>query len=182
MSAFDTWVTKLIGVEGGYSNNPDDVGGATKFGITEKTAREEGYSGQMQDLTFDIAKAIYKRRYWDHLRLDDVAISSKAIAFEMGDTYVNTGISGQFLQRLLNVLNRQQKDYPDIAADGVVGPSTLAALRSFLVARGADGERVLLAGLNALQGYHYVTITEQRERNESFMYGWLLQRVVKEAA
>jgi len=181
MSAFDMWVDKLLKVEGGYTNDPTDMGGATKYGITEKTAREEGYTGQMQDLSLDIAKTIYKRRYWDKLRLDEIAISSEKIAREMGDTYVNTGIGAQFLQRLLNVLNHQGKDYPDITVDGAVGPATISAFRSYLVPRGPEGESVLLAGLNALQANRYIELAESKETQEKYIYGWLLQRVVKEA-
>lgn len=178
---FDKWVNRLLGIEGGFSRNPRDRGGATKFGITEKTAREEGYAGRMEDLTIDLAKAIYKRRYWDALRLDDVASVSERIAREMGDTEVNTGTRGQYLQRMLNVLNREQKDYPDLKVDGDVGPATLAALRSFIVVRGADGEAVLLAGLNALLGTHYIQLGESDPIQEDFEFGWFLQRVVKEA-
>jgi lysozyme family protein len=179
MTAFEKWVTRIIHVEGGYVNAKNDSGGATKYGITEKVARKEGYTGAMQHLPIDIAKVIYKRSYWDKLRLDDISVTSESIAFEIGDTFVNTGIGGIFLQRMLNVLNRQARDYMDLAIDGNIGPATISALRSFLVARGSEGESVILAGLNALQAHHYITLAERREVSEQFIYGWMLNRVVK---
>jgi lysozyme family protein len=181
MTAFDKWVKQLMGVEGFFSRNPRDRGGATKYGITEKVAREEGFAGAMEDLSSDVAIAIYKRRYWDSLRLDDVALVSERAAREIADTCVNTGTRGQYLQRSLNVLNRQQKDYPDLKVDGNVGPATLSALHSFSAVRGVDGEAVLLAALNALQGVHYIELAEADPVQEDFEYGWFLNRVVKEA-
>ena len=77
----------------------------------------------------------------------------------------------------LNALNRNARDYPDVAADGRVGPQTLAALAGFLKARGAAGERVLLKALDALQGERYVALAEARPANEAYLYGWLAGRV-----
>lgn len=80
-----TW-RETLGKEGGYSNNGDDPGGVTCWGITEAVARHHGYKGDMADLDADRAKAIAKRAYWDALRLDDVAFLSPSIAREMFDT------------------------------------------------------------------------------------------------
>ena len=38
--------------------------------------------------------------------------------------------------------------------------------------RGAEGERVLLAALNCLQGARYLDITRKRGANETFTFGW----------
>jgi lysozyme family protein len=40
----------ILAMEGGYSLNPKDKGGATNWGITEATARD-GYTGEMINLT-----------------------------------------------------------------------------------------------------------------------------------
>jgi len=55
-TAFDTAFERLIGHEGGYVNHPDDPGGETNWGITLRTAREQGYTGEMRDLTRGEAK------------------------------------------------------------------------------------------------------------------------------
>ncbi|WP_275673085.1 putative peptidoglycan-binding domain-containing protein, partial [Escherichia coli] len=40
-----------------------------------------------------------------------------------------------------------------------------------------DGERVMLTALNCTQGDRYLELAEKREANESFVYGWLKERV-----
>lgn len=170
---------KLILVEGGYSDHAADLGGKTKYGITEAVARANGYNGDMAALTIDRAKVIYKAQYWDTLRLDQVLPMAPSIAEELFDTAVNMGVSkaGEFLQRALAAFNRQGKDYPDLKPDGVVGPMTISALHTYLRIRGKEGEEVLHRALNALQGARYVEITEARPANEAFTYGWFLRRV-----
>lgn len=179
MSLFDTAFEDLILIEGGYSDNPSDSGGKTRYGITEEVARENGYSGQMSELPLSEAKRIYKLRYWDALDLDGIAVLSKRIALEMFDTAVNCGaeVAGTFLQRSLNVLNRMGQDYPDVKVDGDVGQRTVEAASAFLNRRAPSGEIVLLRALNSLQGARYIKLAEAREKDEAFVFGWLLRRV-----
>lgn len=176
---FDDAFACTVGHEGSFSDDPADSGGATRFGITEAVARECGYTGSMIDLPFEQAQAIAKARYWDTLNLDRVAALSGPIAAELFDTGYNmgTGRAAQFLQRLLNALNRQQKDYPDLTVDGDIGPATLSALTAFLELRGSEGGDVLLTALNCMQGRAYITLVERREKDERFLYGWLRTRV-----
>lgn len=177
---FDKAFAHVIGVEGGYSNDKNDLGGATRYGITEAEARSNGYTGPMTALPLDFAKGIYQRKYWGALSLDDVAALSYPVALELFDTGVNMGIgvSGKFFQRSLNALNRQQRDYPDVTVDGAIGPRTVAAMRGFFKARGAaKAESVLLKALNCLQGARYIELTEARPANEDFTFGWLDNRV-----
>lgn len=66
---------------------------------------------------------------------------------------------------------------PDLIADGQIGPRSISALKSFLAKRGSEGEAVLLRGLNCSQGQRYLELAEQRPANESFVYGWVRERV-----
>ena len=59
MERFERIFDYLLRVEGGYSDDENDKGGKTKYGITEEEARDFGYKGNMQDLTKDFAKNIY---------------------------------------------------------------------------------------------------------------------------
>jgi len=174
-SAFD----RLVKIEGGYSDDKNDSGGRTMLGITEAVARANGYVGDMRDLSVDDAALIYRRQYWDTMRLDSVAALSVPIAEELFDTGVNMGIgvAGKFLQRALNALNNLGNTYPDLTVDGIVGPGTVAALQGFLTKRGGSGEVVLLRALNALQGARYIELAEARQKDETFVFGWLLHRV-----
>jgi lysozyme family protein len=178
--AYDT----VLGKEAGYSNDPRDSGGTTKYGITEAVARAFGYTGPMNLLGLDQAKAIYRSQYWDALQLDQVASLAPAVAGELFDTAVNLG-AGQaatFLQRALSVLNKEASWYPDVQADGRIGPMTIATLREYIRRRGAEGQIVLMRALNALQGAFYVELAERRAKDEAFVYGWLLNRVEIPAA
>ena len=68
--------------------------------------------------------------------------------------------------------------YPDLIADGFIGPRTISALKSYLARRGKEGELVMLRALNCSQGQRYLELAEQRSANETFVYGWIKERVV----
>ncbi len=179
MNNFEKAIRIVLDHEGGYSNHPSDKGGATRYGITEAVARAHAYSGRMDDLSEYAAQQIAKAQYWDVLRLDEISAISYPIALELFDTGFNCGVAtaGRFLQRALNSLNRQGKDYHDVEVDGVIGPLTVHALRLLLVARGINGQAVMLKALNCLQGTYYIEISEKRPANEDFVFGWLSNRV-----
>jgi len=178
--AFDIAYQHVLEVEAGYSNHASDRGGATRYGVTERVARAHGYTGPMEDLPLDKAREIYKASYWDILRLDEIAVLSYPVAAELFDTGVNMGQgrAGTFLQRALNALNRQGADFADMTVDGLVGPMTIASLKAYLAKRGKSGETILLRALNALQGERYIAIAEADPKQEDFVNGWLLNRVV----
>ncbi|MFJ1597239.1 glycoside hydrolase family 108 protein [Streptomyces sp. NPDC088261] len=179
MTAFDKAFEVTVSLYGGSSNHAADRGGATNYGITEAVARENGYTGAMGDLPLEKAKEIYQRRYWSPLRLDGVAGASEPIALKLFDIAVNMGggTAAQFLQRVLNVLNRQQADYPDMTVDGAIGPKTVSAFTTFMTKRTAEGEMAVLKALTSLQGARYIELAENREQNEAFVFGWLVNRV-----
>lgn len=175
----DELIDAVIDREGGYSNHAEDSGGATRWGVTQAVARAAGYYGDMRLYPRGDAAQVYRRRYWTRPRFDDVADRAPMIAAELFDTGVNMGpaVAAGFLQRALNALNRGATDYPDIALDGQIGPQTLAALDGFIARRGAGGETVLLKAIEALQGERYVALAEGRPANETFLYGWLANRI-----
>lgn len=179
MSMKTSIIDEIIRVEGGkkYTNDPDDSGGATRWGVTEARARASGYMGDMRDMPRAVAFRIFAEDYWDVVRGDDLELLSEAVTFEVVDTGVSTGTgtAGTILQRALNVLNLRGKLYPDLKVDGAIGPVTLAALRGYLAAR---EEATLLTALNCLQGAYYIELAERREKDERFVYGWLRNRVV----
>ncbi len=177
----EQYLDELIKREGGYVNNPADRGGATKYGITQAVARENGYKGNMKDLPLDVAKAIYRKNYWTLPRFDQVNTLSSAVAEELLDTGVNCGTSfaKPLLQRALNLLNNQGKaGYADLEVDGVYGSETLRALKTYLAKRGKEGEKVLVRVLNIMQGQRYIEICERNPSQEQFFYGWISNRVV----
>ncbi len=113
--AFDQSFEDLMGNEGGYSNNPNDLGGETMWGITARVARAEGYAGSMRMLPRATAKVIAKRRYWDVARCDDL---DPRLAFQVFDTLYNGGQPIKWLQQAVGT-----------EPDGIFGPATLASLQ-----------------------------------------------------
>ena len=172
-------IGRIIDKEGGYVNDPQDSGGETNWGITKRVARQNDYHGPMQYLSKETAFAIYAKRYWHPLRLNQIEKLSHMIAEELADTGVNQGVhrAAETLQRALNALNNVGSLYGDIKIDGDIGPATIAALKAYLEQRGAEGEMVLHRGLNVLQGAYYFDLTERRQKDEKYLYGWLRHRV-----
>ncbi|HTG38091.1 glycoside hydrolase family 108 protein [Sphingomonas sp.] len=172
-------IDELIEREGGFVDHPADRGGATRWGVTEATARETGYHGAMRDYPRSAAASLYRARYWLAPRFDAVAARAPALAAELFDTGVNMGpaVAARFLQRALTALNRGARDYPDLAIDGRVGPQTLTALDRFLALHEPGGEVVLLKAVEAMQGERYLQLAERRPANEAFLYGWLANRL-----
>lgn len=172
-------IDALIGREGAYSDHPSDLGGATRWGITEQVARAYGYAGDMRALPREFAAGLYRKRYWLAPQFDQVGARYPKLAIELFDAGVNQGIkyAAEWLQRALNVLNGRGQIYADIAVDGAIGRITLLALDGYRKRRGADGEAVLVEAVRALRGARYVEICEARAANEDFAYGWFARMV-----
>lgn len=160
----------------GYVNDPEDPGGETNWGITWQVARAAGYTGSMADMKYETALEIYRGRYWDALRADE--IPDQAIATELFDTAVNCGVSvvSLFLQQALNVFNVRATKYPDIPEDGRVGPVTVGTLRRAL-AVASYYPVCLLRAVDNLQGVRYIELAKKKPKLERFLPGWYRNRV-----
>jgi len=171
--------------EGGWVNDPTDVGGETYKGISRryhpswigwkivdeyKTKPDFPNTAYNDDNLNSKVKEFYKSTFWDVNLLDEVA--SQKIANEMFDTGVNMGVgrAGKFLQRALNLLNKSGTVYPDIVEDGQVGQNTLKALNSYLAYK---DESFVYKLMNILQGMHYIEYMTQSPTQEKFAFGWL---------
>lgn len=168
--------------EGGYSNNPNDIGLETYKGISRKyqsswagwniidqLKRNANFPKSLDDNKplQDLVMGFYKKEFWDKLNLDKS--NDQRIATEMFDTAVNMGLNtaGRFLQRVLNVSNKGEQYYPNLKVDGVVGIGTITALNKHPM---PDN---ILKGLNALQGARYIEICEANPAQEVFYNGWM---------
>jgi lysozyme family protein len=123
---FDEAFPILVQHEGVLSMDPTDPGNwtgggqgrgelrGTKYGISARSYP----TLDIKNLTLDDAKAIYRRDYWDRLRLDDLHTN---LRFDLFDLAVNSGVgtAARFLQRAVGA-----------AEDGAIGPVTVAASRS----------------------------------------------------
>lgn len=122
---FDQAFHKLLGHEGGFSDNPYDPGNwtgggvnvgelrGTKYGIAANTYPNE----DIRNLTVERAKEIYRLDFWNRVRADDLPAEVRYAVF---DAAVNSGAAqaARWLQRAVGVRD-----------DGVIGPVTLAAVQ-----------------------------------------------------
>lgn len=105
----------VLAFEGAMSNDPNDPGGLTKYGISQKAYPDLDIAG----LTREQAGLIYLRDYWNACRCDELPWPLRLPVF---DAAVNQGqgTAAKILQGLVGV-----------AKDGVIGAKTIAAARQF---------------------------------------------------
>lgn len=122
LSNFRTCVDLVLEREGGFVDDPRDRGGATKFGITIHTLREfRGEPVTEQDvraLKIEEALEIYRSRYWNLLKCDEMPAGVDLIVFDFG---VNAGPTRS--TRLLQQIVRAE-------VDGGVGDQTIGLVRT----------------------------------------------------
>ena len=119
---------EIVAREGGYVNDPDDPGGATKYGVTIHTMRRLGLdldgdgavtAEDVKRLSRAQAVEIFLQHYFLKPRIAELPAALHATVFDM---YVNAGSNAvKILQRLLNQLGE------DVGVDGAIGPQTIAA-------------------------------------------------------
>ena len=118
-SSYDEALRRVLVHEGGYSNHPSDPGGPTNWGITIHDARAywktEATAADVRSMPVEVAKDIYRSKYWDAMRCDDLPAGVDYAVFDYG---VNSGIG-----RAVRVLQR----LAGTNVDGEVGPDTIAA-------------------------------------------------------
>lgn len=181
----DSIIVDKTGVEGGYVNDPDDLGKETIYGVTKTTANDPefrdlwdkyGWNGDMRTMPKALAFDIYVRGWWDKMQLDTILAINPTLADRVFDFAINAGREncGKSLKRVLNVLNRAQQDYEDLPVDtGTVGAKTMAALKAYVAKNGLEASDKLTMMMFSMQNYHYVAISEAREKNEKFTNGWV---------
>ncbi|RDV02135.1 glycoside hydrolase family 108 protein [Undibacter mobilis] len=130
-SSYDGALAGLLAHEGGYSNHPSDPGGPTNFGITiadyRKYVKADATAADVKAMTIGQAKAIYRARYWDAQRCDELPAGVDYAVFDYG---VNSGIgrSGKVLRRLLKLPDTTHQVSDEvIAAARVADAATLVA-------------------------------------------------------
>lgn len=121
---------EIVAREGGFVNDPDDPGGATKYGVTIGTLRRLGVDltgdgrigvDDVRVLSPEDAERIFIRHYFDAPGIGALPQAVQASVFDM---YVNAGSNAvRILQQLL-----VQMGY-HVTVDGVIGRQTAGAAR-----------------------------------------------------
>ncbi len=143
----------IVRREGGFVDDPQDPGGATKYGVTLATMRRLGLDltrdgkvdrADLKALSTAQAEAIFVEHYFRKPGLGELPAALQASVFDM---YVNSGANAvRILQRLLSRMGFPLKD------DGLIGPKTLTAARS--AAEAAPGHLCDAYGIER-RNYYY---------------------------
>jgi lysozyme family protein len=118
MSFFAAAFAIIVGAEGGYTNNPADPGGETKYGISKRAYPDE----DIVNLTLERAQELYKRDYWDKLNCDGMPWELALINF---DCAVNQGIG------IARAIQRLAKDASEFQAERGMRYAALPTFETF---------------------------------------------------
>ena len=120
---FDSALRSILHHEGGYVHHPSDPGGMTNLGVTKKVWEEwvghEVDEKAMRALTPEMVAPLYKKKYWDKIKGDDLPTG---VDYAVFDAAVNSG-PGRAAKWLQGCVGVEQ--------DGGIGPKTLAAVAAF---------------------------------------------------
>ena len=150
--------------EGGFVNDPDDLGGATNMGVTIGAWKSCGYDKDgdgdidVDDLHLltreDVVNRVLKPHYWDRWKAD--LIQDQSVANILVDWVWASGAHGiKIPQRLLGV-----------TVDGIVGPKTIAAVN-------AKNPRELFDMIKIARFDFIEDICRKRPTNNKFKRGWM---------
>ena len=154
LSNFPASLALVLKAEGGFVNHPRDPGGMTNLGGTRNVwkewVRHEVDEAEMRSLTPELVAPLYKARYWDACKCDDLP---RGVDYAVFDSAVNMGPfrAAKLLQAALGV-----------TADGVIGRATIAA------ATAADPVELLEAFSQGKEAFYQSLATFQ-----TFGKGWL---------
>ncbi len=147
----------ILAHEGGYVNDPNDLGGETNFGISKRSYPNV----DIKNLTREQAIEIYCRDWWDRYGYGE--IEDLNVATKIFDLSVNMGPSPahKLLQRAVNWVSEA-----NLVEDGVLGSLTLKATNQ------ADPQKVVEA-LRFMAARRYYELAKARPANRGFLLGWL---------
>ena len=139
---------------GGYTNDPNDPGGETKFGISKISNPDL----DVANLTLDQAKERYRFRYWNGYGL----LASQRVANKVFDLAVNIG------NRQANKILQQACGDAGLptTVDGAFGTNTIAAANSC-------DETTLLDFIRDGAKEYYMQLVQSRPSSAKFLNGWL---------
>lgn len=144
----------IFDLEGGYSNDKNDPGGPTMYGIIEKVyhryLKNEGLPlKDVRDITdFEVHK-IYEQLYWDPMHLDLLNKDKAVFMFQFG---INCGVNKAIML---------VQDCLGLKVDGILGPKTAKAINE-----------APIATLVNVQKSRYDVVIAGNEKLECFRVGW----------
>lgn len=169
-SNFDDAIGQTLKNEGGLSDNPNDPGGITKYGISLRFLQENGidinHDGtingkDVENLTVPEAESIYKLYFWEKLKI--FLIDNQTLANKVFDLSVNMG-GEQAIKLLQEAINMHVT--PPLQVDGVIGLNTLKGIDSVSIP-------VLMGDYRLCAKLFYERLVAQNPNFKVFLNGWL---------
>lgn len=162
MANVEKLVPFILKWEGGFVNDPDDLGGATNRGVTLATyaqyCKKKGYPAptveRLKNLSEREWTEILKTMYWDRWKADKVV--NQSVANILVDWVWASGVHG---------IKRPQKIL-GVSVDGIVGNQTLAAVN-------ARDAKELFYAIKADRIRFIDEICKARPANEKYRRGWM---------
>ncbi len=151
---FLTAVEHVLRVEGGYIDHPNDKGGATNYGISQRQYPHLNIAR----LTRENAIEIYYDDYWRHYQCDKLPA---VMALFLFDAVINhrPKTAVKFIQKAFRV-----------SVDGIIGPETLGAVNRFKDNADFMADKLLLALSYRADFYHDLAL--ENPSQEAFIMGW----------
>jgi len=169
---FDKCFTYTMGMEGGekFTNDQDDPGGATKYGIslrflkgiTEGDIDHDGDidADDVKGLSWSSAKYLYEKHFW-HPSFEKL---HPQLASKLFDMRVNMG-PVQATKILQEALNRNGEQ---LVVDGNLGHMTLDG-----VLRPLGGSSAVIYEIQSTATLFYFNLADKRPASQKYLLGWL---------
>lgn len=155
---FEECLARVLKHEGGYVNDPLDLGGRTNLGVTQRVWEEfVGHpvsEADMKSLTPEKVAKLYKQRYWNSAYCE---VLPKGLDYVVFDFAVNAG-TGRAVKTLQQMLG--------LVADGVIGPRTMAKINE------SNAKKLVHDYSNARTDF-YQGIVARKPDQARFINGWL---------
>ena len=142
--------------EGGLTNDKDDNGGITNYGVSLRFLKSVDKNATKEDIvnmTKDKASKLFKQHFWDKCQCGKL---NPMIAIAVYDFAVNAGVSQsvKLLQRVVGV-----KD------DGVMGETTIKATKEM-------SPNIIVFGFFLLREDFYRNLAQRNPSQKKFLAGW----------
>lgn len=160
-------IDEIILREGGFVNDPDDSGGRTIYGISERAHPELWKDGPP---SYETARKVYEQAYILAEKFDQ--IPDPWLRDQVIDYGVTSGpdTATRLLQEVLGV-----------KVDGVIGPQTLKAINNFppssLFGYPVPGRVALNLAFERARAVRYIRLVQKRPKDVKFLFGWLKRAV-----
>ena len=185
-------VRDVLGIEGGYANDPIDRGGATKFGISLRFLVDAGEidedldgfadfdldmdgdidAADIRDLTRGDAIFLYHRHFWLPLDCDSYQRPVGEMMFDQG---VNGGFTAakRLLQQALNkCLIKGGSNRAMLETDAKIGPATRDAL-AWVTGWQSLGTQAIVQAYRDAAVARYRAIVRRNPSQNKYLGGWL---------